>query len=147
MSTCKDKSNDSLCEKSMKMVVNIIKLSSFSIAKMSLGVVLTEPSLVNKNLTPVTGSVMVTDQPEIPAGSRKSSQQMRSRSKPYSFVMQKADEEKGSTYMIREGNSLIDGMASDYIKKFHEKNSRDREHEKSKRYRPCFPSRTVKIIH
>ncbi|WCJ36009.1 hypothetical protein M5689_017231 [Euphorbia peplus] len=128
----------------MKMVVNIIKLSSFSIAKMSLGVG-TESSLVKKNLAPVvTASVTVSDQPEIPAGSRKSSQQLRSRSKPYSsFVMQKAEDGgKGSTYMIREGNSLIDGMASDYIKKFHEKNSR--EHVKSKLYRPLFPSRTVK---
>ncbi|PSS07831.1 Homeobox-leucine zipper protein [Actinidia chinensis var. chinensis] len=45
----KGKRNKSLCEKSMKMVTNIVKLSSFSIAKVSLGT--SEPSSpATKNL-------------------------------------------------------------------------------------------------
>ncbi|OAY30957.1 hypothetical protein MANES_14G072000v8 [Manihot esculenta] len=141
----KVRSNDSLCEKSMKMVVSIIKLSSFSIAKMSLGA--TEPAVVTKKLAPVTGSVMDANGPLLPQIPRShKSQQVRSRSKPFSFVMQ-PDEGNSSAYTIHEENSVIDGMASDYIRKFHEKNSYDAHfHEISNlsAYRPTPPSRAVK---
>ncbi|KAF2311376.1 hypothetical protein GH714_022142 [Hevea brasiliensis] len=119
----KYRSNDSLWEKSMKMVVNIIKLSSFSIAKMSLGA--TGPTVVTKQLAPVTGSVMDADGPLLPQIARShKSQQVRSRTKPFSFVMQ-PDDGNDSPHTIYEENSVIDGMASDYIRKFHEKNSYD----------------------
>uniref|UniRef100_A0A2K1YAB5 Uncharacterized protein n=1 Tax=Populus trichocarpa TaxID=3694 RepID=A0A2K1YAB5_POPTR len=111
----KNRSNNSLCENSMKVAVNIIKLSSFSIAKMSLGT--HSPPVVTKSYIPMTGSVMVANEPllsQIP-GSRRS-QESQGSSKPISFVMQ-PDEGNGSTHAIHKENSVIDGRASDYIRK------------------------------
>ena len=55
----------------MKMVVNIIKLSSFSIAKMSLGT--PSPPVATKSLAHVTGSVVVAKEPLLSqSNSRKS---------------------------------------------------------------------------
>ncbi|KDP31170.1 hypothetical protein JCGZ_11546 [Jatropha curcas] len=140
----KVRGNDSLCEKSMKVVVNIIKLSSFSLAKMSLGE--TGPSVVTKNLPSVTGSIKDAKEPLLPElpGSRKS-QQVRSRSKPVSFVMQ-PDEGNGSSYVIHE-DSIIDGKASDYIRKFHEKNNRFDAHvHETSKFSPSRPTRPIRAV-
>ncbi|KAJ4833167.1 hypothetical protein Tsubulata_051565 [Turnera subulata] len=113
--------NHSLCEKSMKMVVNILKLSSFSIAKMSLGT--TGHPIGTRNLAPVTGLMVPAANDPFPSpipGSQRS-QEPQSSSRPLSFVMQPG-EEKGSSYVIHEQNSHIDGKASDYIRKVHAKN-------------------------
>ncbi|KAK9278255.1 hypothetical protein L1049_027819 [Liquidambar formosana] len=56
--------NKSLCQKSMKMVTNILKLSSFSIAKMSLGSA--RPPAATKNLASMKGSIMVASEPLLP---------------------------------------------------------------------------------
>ncbi|KAI5569114.1 hypothetical protein BDE02_12G056800 [Populus trichocarpa] len=134
----KNRSNNSLCEKSMKVAVNIIKLSSFSIAKMSLGT--HGPPVVTKSHIPMTGSVMVANEPllsQIP-GSRRS-QESQGSSKPISFVMQ-PDEGNGSTRAIQKENSVIDGRASDYIRKVHEKNHNDaRETSELSSYVPPLP--------
>ncbi|CAK7322921.1 unnamed protein product [Dovyalis caffra] len=139
----KHRSNNSLCEKSMKMVVNIIKLSSFSIAKMSLGT--PSPPVVTKSLVPGTGSVMVVNEPllsQIPGSQR--SQEPQGSSKPISFVMQ-PDEGNGSSHVIHKENSVIDGRASDYIRKVHEKNRNDaREMSKLSPYILPPPPRAVK---
>ncbi|KAJ6888594.1 hypothetical protein NC652_029620 [Populus alba x Populus x berolinensis] len=116
----KNRSNNSLSENSMKVAVNIIKLSSFSIAKMSLGT--HSPPVVTKSHIPMTGSVMVANEPllsQIP-GSRRS----QGSSKPISFVMQ-PDEGNGSTHAFDKENSVVDERASDYIRKVHEKNHND----------------------
>ncbi|KAF5734163.1 hypothetical protein HS088_TW16G00607 [Tripterygium wilfordii] len=128
-----EKSRRSFCEDSMKMVTNIIKLSSFSIAKLTLGTASSSSSsspVAVKSLAPEvarscsgsgsgSGSVMV---PQIP-GSRRS-QKPRSSSKPVSFVMQPADREnESSSYVIHEEKkSVIDDQASDYISKVRKKN-------------------------
>lgn len=52
------------------------------------------------------------------------SQESQGSSKPISFVMQ-PDEGNGSTHAIHKENSVIDGRASDYIRKVHEKNHKD----------------------
>ncbi|KAG5234099.1 hypothetical protein IMY05_012G0049500 [Salix suchowensis] len=88
----KHRSNNSLCEKSMKVVVIIINLSSFSIAKMSQGT--HGPPVVTNCQSPMTGSVMVANEPSL--------------SKPISFVMH-PDEGNGSTHAIHKDNSIIDG--------------------------------------
>ncbi|XVF12037.1 hypothetical protein REPUB_Repub08aG0080300 [Reevesia pubescens] len=120
-----ERSDKTLCEKSMKMVVNIIKLSSFSIAKMSLGET-GHPTTATKNLTPATHSDMVTDellQPQL------RSEKLQSRSKPYSFVMQPGGENE--SLMVHEEKRDSDGIFAAYIRKVHEKN-RSNSHEASK---------------
>lgn len=106
----KDRSNKSICEKSMKMVVNIIKLSSFCIAKVSLGV--GGHPVAAKNLVPVISSVMV----DMPSQSRRS-QELQSSSKQTSYLIEPSEKDK--SIVIREEMS-IDGRASAYIRKVHE---------------------------
>ncbi|XVE57055.1 hypothetical protein DITRI_Ditri04bG0061100 [Diplodiscus trichospermus] len=122
-----ERNDKSLCEKSMKMVVNIIKLSSFSIAKMSLGA--TAHSTATKNLAPATDHPdMVTDallQPQFSGMSEK----LQSSSKPYSVVMQPDGENE--SLMVHEEKRDSDGIFAAYIRKVHEKN-RSSLHEASK---------------
>lgn len=116
----KAKSNGCVCEKSMKMEFNIIKLSSFSIAKMSLGAA--GPAVVARNIAhamDANGSLL----PQIHRSQKP--QQLRGRSKPFSFVMQPDEGKSSSSCMIHGEKSVIDGMASAYIRKFHEKNIYD----------------------
>ncbi|KAK2663871.1 hypothetical protein Ddye_002445 [Dipteronia dyeriana] len=108
--------NKSLCENSMKMMVNIIKLSSFSIAKMSFGSAGSSPA-ATKNLQ-VNGPLL----PQSP-GSRKSEKPKNS-SKPVSFLMGQTGESE-SSYVVHGERSHIDGKASAYIRKVHQKNLSD----------------------
>ncbi|WRX17575.1 hypothetical protein QQP08_010062 [Theobroma cacao] len=115
-----DRNDKSLCEKSMKMVVNIIKLSTFSIAKMSLGA--TGHPTATENFIPATDSDMVTDdllQPQF-SGSLRSKKLQNS--KPISFVMQPGG--GNESLMVHEDKRDIDGRFAAYIKKVHEKNRR-----------------------
>ena len=123
-----DRNDKSLCEKSMKMVVNIIKLSSFSIAKMSLGA--TGHPTATKNLTTPTDSDMVTGellQPPFSVSQR--SEKLQNSTKPYSFVMQPG--RGNEPLMVHEEKRDSDGMFAAYIRKVHEKN-RSNLHEISK---------------
>ncbi|EEF52081.1 conserved hypothetical protein [Ricinus communis] len=125
------KRNSSLCEKSMKMV-------------MSLGA--TGPSVVTKNPALVASSVMDTNQPlllQIP-GSRKS-QELRIRKQPFSVVMQ-PNEGKGSSYVVHEDDSVIDGMTSDYIRKFHEKNRYDAYVHETMKFSPDKPFSPLRAV-
>ncbi|KAG5230078.1 hypothetical protein OIU78_029825 [Salix suchowensis] len=139
----KHRNNNSICEKSMNMVVNIIRLSSFSIATMSLGS--PSPPVVSKRLVPVAGSVAADKEPlmtPIP-GSRRS-QESHGSSKPISFVMQ-PDEGTGSSRVIHKENSFIDERASDFIRRVHEKNRNDAlEASKHSPHIPPPPPRAVK---
>ncbi|KAL5747310.1 hypothetical protein ACOSP7_024307 [Xanthoceras sorbifolium] len=112
-----DRNNKSLRENSMKMVVNLIKLSSFSIAKMSLP--------ATKNLQPVSSSVMDANESLLPQspGSQKSEKPKVS-SKHISFLME-PDGGKKSSYVVHGEKSPIDGKASAYIRKVHQKNLSD----------------------
>ncbi|KAB2001966.1 hypothetical protein ERO13_D11G031200v2 [Gossypium hirsutum] len=118
-----ERNERSLCEKSMKMVANIIRLSSFSIAKMSLG----EPTTATtKSPVPTTGSDTFTDEPSRFSGSHK-----QTRSKPYSFMMEPAASDGNESRMVREEKEHSDGRFAEYIRKVHEKNRRN-SHEASK---------------
>ncbi|OMP07093.1 hypothetical protein COLO4_07631 [Corchorus olitorius] len=123
----RNRNDKSLCEKSMMMVVNIIKLSSFSIAKMSLG--------ATKNLEATGNSDMVTDEVARAGfcGSQRS-EKILSRSKAISFVMQQPGGGNESLMLGEEksnSDSDSNGMFAAYINKVHEKNRRNL-HEASK---------------
>ncbi|KAE8697633.1 Detected protein of unknown function [Hibiscus syriacus] len=123
--------NKSLCEKSMKVVVNIIKLSSFSIAKMGLGEATGHPTAA-KSPTSIMDSNTFVDGP-MPRAPRASgmSEKLQSRSKPYSFVMHPANGGNESL-VVREGKRDDgDGKFAAYIKKVHEK-KRSNLHEAAK---------------
>ena len=120
----KGKRNKSLCEKSMKMVTNIVKLSSFSIAKVTLGT--SEPySPVTKKLVSFSGSVKVSNGPPLPqfSGSQRA-KEPESRSNPISYLIEPVEGNMSSSYVIREETS-VDGKASDYIRRIHAKNRYD----------------------
>lgn len=114
----KVRSNESLCEKSMKMVTNMVKLSSLSISKVSLGI--SGPPPATKNLASVTASLMVVDKPPLLQfpGNRRS-QEPQSGTKPMGYLIAPVAG-NGSSSIIREDNS-IDGKASDYIEKVRKK--------------------------
>ncbi|KAJ6760611.1 hypothetical protein OIU79_025449 [Salix purpurea] len=141
----KHRNNNSICEKSMNMVVNIIRLSSFSIATMSLGS--PSPPVISKRLVSVAaGSVPAAKEPlmtQIPGSQR--SQESHGSSKPISFVMQ-PDEGNGSSRVIhKDQNSCIDERASDFIRRVHEKNRNDAvEASKHSPHIPPPPPRAVK---
>ncbi|CAK9141412.1 unnamed protein product [Ilex paraguariensis] len=101
----KGRRNKSLCEESMLMVTNIVKLSSFSIIKTSRGKAAPQPA--TKDVASVTSSVKLVD-----LGS----------SRP-SYLTELGEGDK-SSYVVHEENN-VDSQASDYIRKVHEKNRND----------------------
>uniref|UniRef100_A0A2P2NFM3 Uncharacterized protein n=1 Tax=Rhizophora mucronata TaxID=61149 RepID=A0A2P2NFM3_RHIMU len=113
----KERNNNSLWTKSMKIAVDIIRQSSLSIAQTSLGT--SGPPVSMKNFAPVTGSVVASKETllsQVSGGRRL--QEPQSSSKPISFMMQ-PDEGNGSSYVTHEESNMIDGKASAYIKKVH----------------------------
>ncbi|GMJ04976.1 hypothetical protein HRI_004166800 [Hibiscus trionum] len=116
---------NSLCEKSMKVVVNIFKLSSFSIARMSLG-----ETTATKSLPSAVTNSVVDGRP--PRSSSRMSEKLQSLSTPYSFVMQP---ERRGNYEPRvvgeEKRDEEEGKFAAYIRKVHEKN-RGNLHEAAK---------------
>ncbi|KAK8710701.1 hypothetical protein V6N13_146014 [Hibiscus sabdariffa] len=118
--------NNSLCEKSMKVVVNIFKLSSFSIAKMSFG----ETTVLTKSIPSDSDTVADGPMPRPPRSSRMS-EKLQSRSKPYSFVMQPDSGGNESLTVREEKRDEGDGKFAAYIRKVHEKN-RGNQHEAAK---------------
>ncbi|KAK3225792.1 hypothetical protein Dsin_005654 [Dipteronia sinensis] len=108
--------NKSLCETSVKMMVNIIKLSTFSIAKMSLGA--SGPS-------PATTKNLQVNEPLLPQSpGRRKSEKPKNSSKPVLFLMEPTGGSE-SSYVVHGEKSHIDGKASAYIKKVHQKNLSD----------------------
>ncbi|OIT35385.1 hypothetical protein A4A49_20398 [Nicotiana attenuata] len=117
----KSRSNKSLCEKSIKMVTNVIRLSSLSIARMSLGISV-QPEAVK---TPVTGPatfVKGSTTAQFPESLR--SQEPLNIKKPIAYLIEPVKSDKSMHHVIHEKNG-VDGRASDYIRKVHEKNRHD----------------------
>lgn len=119
MVVSEDRNKKSLCETSMEMVANIIKLSSFSIAKKSLGII--EPPSPAKTLQTKPSSDMVVDKPQ-PLRTQKSVKPKNS-PRPTYFLEPNGGNE--SQYIVHEEKSPIDDRASYYIRKVHQKNRRD----------------------
>ncbi|KAL9439289.1 hypothetical protein AB3S75_024864 [Citrus x aurantiifolia] len=109
----KDRNNKSLRENSVKVVANIVKSSAFSIAKMSLGAPAAAKT-AGPNKDPVNFIIKPPYRSEKPKNS----------SNPVSFLME-PNEGNESSYVVHEGKSVIDGMASAYIRKVHQKNHSD----------------------
>ncbi|KAJ7956306.1 Homeobox-leucine zipper protein [Quillaja saponaria] len=117
--------HESLCEKSMKIVTNIVKLSSFSIAHMTLG---TTTGKDAKHLAPtVAGSDMASNESmlsQFPESRSRRSQEPQSHSNP--IYVTKPVQANGSLHLIHKERAdhikpkredSVDGLASDYIRK------------------------------
>ncbi|OVA09134.1 hypothetical protein BVC80_9097g233 [Macleaya cordata] len=114
--------NESFCEKSMKTVVNIIKLSSLSLAQMSLMRTTSEQPPTSKTSTEAP-LVPVPHHHQVHPGSQRSQEPETGSSKSSTYLLE-TYEGKGSSYVIGEGTN-VDGRASDYIRRIHEKNRND----------------------
>ena len=108
---------ESLCEKSMDLIMNIIKLSSLSLARKSFR---TARLPAKRNRVPVTGAVTVSIPHQLPAS--QALQEPENGSKSYSYLIE--IERKSPSYMIPEIEN-VDDRASDYIRGFHAKNRHD----------------------
>lgn len=117
----KSRSNNSLCEKSMKMVTNVIRLSSFSIARMSLGIA-TQPAPVGK--VPASyPATFIKGSPTAQFPESLRSQEPVNVKKPIAYLIERTEGGKSSLNAINEKS--VDGRASDYIRRVHEKNRHD----------------------
>ncbi|KAA8540889.1 hypothetical protein F0562_024973 [Nyssa sinensis] len=116
----KSRSKRSLCEKSMKIVANIVKLSSFSIAKISLGTAGPPPR--TKNLASFDSDKVVND-PLLPRFPGSRSQEPQCSSKSVSYLIEPIEGNEFVDVICEEKS--IDGRASAYITKVHEKNRHD----------------------
>ncbi|RHN63571.1 hypothetical protein MtrunA17_Chr4g0059741 [Medicago truncatula] len=129
----KSKNEESLCEKSMKVVVNVIRLSSFSIAQRTLGVgaSTTRKSRKDKDLSDSEKEPMkekLVSNKQFPASSRRS-QQPQSRANP-TYVIKSVGSNRSTEYLIHKERLhdvnpnkelCVDGLASDYISKIRNK--------------------------
>lgn len=127
----------SLCEKSMMLVANIIKLSSLSLANISFGAT----SSV-KSLEPAHDCKMTkVDVPHCQNSSPKRSQEPGNESKPFSVVMEvpiTENQSSSSSYARKKKNSKgespvadVDGKAEDFIRRMRDKihkNQNDQQH-------------------
>ncbi|QCD80915.1 hypothetical protein DEO72_LG2g1238 [Vigna unguiculata] len=124
MDRIKSKNEKSLCEKSMKVVVNIIKLSSFSIAQKSLGGTSKksgpESDMDSDEEAPVPDQFPTT----------RRSQQPQSRANP-TYVIKSCGSNGSTEHLIYQERvptdvnpnkeQCVDGLASDYISKIRNK--------------------------
>ncbi|CAL5431208.1 unnamed protein product [Camellia sinensis] len=119
--------NKSLCEKSMQILVNFIKLSSIYLASLSLGTTTVGHTLPDQNRPGQKGIVPaknVLKVSQIQGSQTQKSQEPESDSMSYSYLMDPS-ENKGSSHMVSEVNDYTDNRFSDYIQRFHDKNRRD----------------------
>ncbi|GLU12265.1 hypothetical protein SLE2022_289600 [Rubroshorea leprosula] len=115
-----DRDNKSLYEESLKMAVGIIKLSSFSIAKMSLGP--SGPPTGTEN--PAAALDSASDKPPLRQSARsQKSEKLQSSSKP--VLMQPAGGENEGSISILHMMHESDETFSDYIRRVREKYKND----------------------
>lgn len=100
----------------MKVVANLVKMSSFYLAKISLGTAEKDP-VEPRKLQTAKSFVMVANNPV------SRSQEPVTNSKKVSYLVE-PDEGYRSSYDFQEDMN-VDGKASDYIRKVHEKNQKD----------------------
>lgn len=109
----------SLCEKSMEIVVNIITLSSFSLAAINLG------GTNNKNHKSSHSSINVSKVSsfQLQKGNNKKSQVPTTKSR---FYVKERDQGEKSSRLVHENTEQDqDENFSDYINKFHKRNRDD----------------------
>lgn len=103
----------------MKMVTNVIRLSSFSIARMSLGIA-TQPAPAPVDKIPAT---FIKSSPTAQFPESLRSQEPVNIKKPIAYLIEPTESGKSSFYAVN--NKSVDGRASDYIRRVHEKNRHD----------------------
>ncbi|MCD9637665.1 hypothetical protein HAX54_021072 [Datura stramonium] len=114
----------------MQIVVNIITLSSFSLAAINLGGTTNKhqknsQSSINNNVSKIPSSH------KLEKGNYKKSQVPRTKTNFYTFVKElhadQGESKKSSSCLVHENNidHDQDGIFSDYIKKFHKRNQDD----------------------
>lgn len=110
---------ESLCEKSMKVVANVIRLSAFSIAKRSLGSTGSGgPVASSRNFQPATETLNMV------AAAKPLLRAQKPQTSSNQTYYVEPDGVKGSSYVVMEDMN-VDGRASDYIRKVREKNQKD----------------------
>lgn len=119
----------SFCEKTMQIVINIITLSSFSLASINLG---STTNKHQKNSQSSTNNISTISSFQLEKGNNyKKSQIPKTKSNSYTFVKEHGQEEskKSSSCLVHQNNIIDhdyqDGIFSDYIKKFHKRNQDD----------------------
>ncbi|KAK7848043.1 hypothetical protein CFP56_005592 [Quercus suber] len=103
----------------MMLVANIMKLSTLSLASMSLGTTFKQPPIDCVPATAKVPSVNASMVPEFPRSQR--SQEPENNPKQYSYLIE--PEKDKSSYAICESD--IDDKAAEYIKRIHERNRND----------------------
>ncbi|KAL2321905.1 hypothetical protein Fmac_026284 [Flemingia macrophylla] len=126
MDRIKSKSEKSLCEKSMEVVVNVIRLSSFSLAQRTLGATNTRKAGSESDMD-LDEEAPVPDQ--FPTTSKRS-QQPQSRANP-TYVIKSIGSNESTEHLIyqervpsdinQKKEQCVDGLASDYISKIRNK--------------------------
>ncbi|PON34162.1 hypothetical protein PanWU01x14_346560 [Parasponia andersonii] len=114
-----ERSEESLCEKSMKVVANVIRFSAFSIAKRSLGTTFESPVAPSGNLQTTRSFLTVPSKPLL----RAQKPQIMS-NQTYLVKPEHKTDNGSSSYVVKEDMN-VDGRASDYIRKVRQKNQRD----------------------
>lgn len=109
----KSRSNKSICEKSMKLMTNIVKVSYISIAKFGLKA----PGPPHQPLARATPN-------PAPSLVRYPRNYLRSNEPTVSYLIHPRDTNRLSKNMIQDDES-VDTKAWDYIKKVREKNMKD----------------------
>lgn len=112
-------SETSLCERSMKVVTNIIRNSSFSIAQRTLGLGATghkgsKEALLEEDMVPEKEPM------PMPRGSRRSQEPQNRPNPTYVLKPRGRDDAEADSMSHRHvihREECVDGLASDYIKK------------------------------
>ncbi|KAK7330426.1 hypothetical protein VNO77_24620 [Canavalia gladiata] len=109
----KSKSEKSLCEKSMKVVVNMIRLSSFSIAQKTLGAT-TTTSIGKAEKDPSGSDYSDLEEPHapVPFPSSKRSQKPQSRANPTYLFKSVGSNGSTSTGHVNPKEQCVDGSMS-----------------------------------
>ncbi|EXB74732.1 hypothetical protein L484_011011 [Morus notabilis] len=140
----------SLCEKSMLLVANIIKLSSLSFVTVSFNkktsVRSTPKAVEKKRASSSTAKVAETMDSLVPECSRSQrSKEPESGSKPRSCLME-LPKKVSPLYVTREKEQDIDDRAADFIRRTHEKIKKSDLNSATKRFSYKFPISAPNIV-
>ncbi|KAF3640245.1 hypothetical protein FXO38_22214 [Capsicum annuum] len=110
----------------MQIVMNIITLSSFSLATINLGGTTNKHQKISRSSTNNNSKISSF---QLEKGNYKKSQVPRTKSNSYTFVKEhdQGESKKSSSCLVHQNNvdHDQDGNFSDYIKKFHKRNQDD----------------------
>ncbi|KAF5807169.1 hypothetical protein HanXRQr2_Chr05g0230551 [Helianthus annuus] len=113
----KSRSNQSVCEKSMKLMTNIVKVSYISIAKIGFRTHAPPPSLARATHNPA------------PSLAARYPRNLRSHEPTVSYLVHPGHTNRSNTRMIKDDDENVDREAWDFINKVHAKNMKDASNE------------------